>query len=377
LTNTYLHLSVPEVTQEDMDMVAQSLKDGWVAPAGPYLKQFEDALSDAVGGGHAVALSSGTAALHLALIVAGVQAGDEVLCSTFTFIASANPIVYLGAKPIFVDSEERTWNLDAGLLEKFLVARRSSGGKIPRFLMLVHIYGQPAEMERIQALCEEYQIILIEDAAEALGASYNGRPVGRFGQIAAFSFNGNKVVTTAGGGALVTDNKEWADRARYLAAQAKDASTDYYHSALGYNYRMSSMAAALGISQLSRLKQNVQRKRQLFDRYVELLADIPAVIPMPNVQGAYESRWLSSFFVDSARSDVPVDKLIRALVEEGIEARTLWHPLHLQPIYRDTEAVLSGVAERLHRSGISIASSTTMTDEDQQRVVSVIRRNLI
>ncbi len=357
-------------------MVARSLKDGWVAPAGPYLNQFEKVFRGTVEGGHAVALSSGTAALHLALIVAGVQPGDEVLCSTFTFIASANPILYLGARPVFVDSEERTWNLDADLLEKFLQARRSKGEKYPRFLMLVHIYGQPAEMDRILALCEEYQIILIEDAAEALGASYKGRPVGRFGQVAAFSFNGNKVVTTAGGGMLVTDNEEWANRARYLSAQAKDANIDYYHSSLGYNYRMSSMGAALGISQLGRLKQYVQRKRQLFDRYVELLADLPAIVPMPSVQDAYESRWLSSFYLEPSLCQVRVSELIALLAAEGIEARTLWYPLHLQPIYRDAESVLSGVAERLHQGGFSVACSASMTDADQQRVASVIRRGL-
>lgn len=369
-------LSVPEVIQEDIEAVVATMKAGWVAPAGPYLREFEEAFIGFLGGGHAVSLGSGTAAIHLALVVAGVGAGDEVLCSTFTFVATANPILYVGATPVFIDSEERTWNLDPELLREYLHDCRKQGKRLPKALVLAHIYGQPAEMDKILPICEEYGVTLIEDAAEALGARYQERWVGTFGAVAAFSFNGNKVLTTGGGGMLVSSSFSWTERARYLAAQAKDLEPEYHHSEVGYNYRMSSLGAALGTSQLKRLETCVNRKRAVFNSYVQLLREIPEIQPMPSVAGGWESRWLSSFYFDPEKLGVTPEELVAGLAINQIESRLLWLPLHQQPIYRGCRVVNRSVAEKLRKGGISLPSSTVLSQQDIERVVEAVRRVL-
>lgn len=367
-------LSVPEVTREDIAAVVSTMEAGWVAPAGPHLREFEESFVRFLGEGHAVALGSGTAALHLALIVAGVQAGDEVLCSTFTFVATANPIRYVGAIPVFIDSEERTWNMDPQLVREYLEECRKKGKKMPKALMLAHIYGQPAEIVDLVEICDEYGVILIEDAAEALGASYRDRWVGTFGAVSAFSFNGNKVLTTGGGGMLVAPTYEWTERARYLSTQAKDLEPDYHHSEIGYNYRLSSLGAALGTSQLKRLEACVNRKRAVFNSYVQLFKEMPEIVPMPSVEGGWETRWLSSFYLDPTQLKITPQELVTELAAHRIESRLLWLPLHQQPIYKGTQVVNRGVAEKLRKGGISLPSSTVLTQDNLERVVSCIRK---
>lgn len=366
-------LSPPHLGDQEFEYVREAFQTNWIAPVGPQINAFEQEFCQKVGVRAAAALSSGTAALHLALQILGVEAGDEVICSTLTFIASANPITYLGAKPIFIDSDRQSWNLDPELLRSFL-ALRSQQGKLPKALILVHLYGQSADIEPILSLCRQYGIALVEDAAEALGATYQGRSPGTFGDIGIYSFNGNKIITTSGGGMLVSQNPEWVEKARFLATQARDPAPHYQHSQIGYNYRLSNVLAGIGRGQLQVLDERVQARRRIFEMYQQHLGPLPGVAFMPEAAWGRATRWLTCVTIDPIQFGCDREQIRLALAAEQIESRPVWKPLHLQPVFSDVLAVGGDVAAYLFNYGLCLPSGSAMTDVDLQRVISVIKR---
>jgi pyridoxal phosphate-dependent aminotransferase EpsN len=321
---------------------------------------------------NAVALTSGTAALHLALLLCGVQAGDEVLVSSLTFSASVNPIVYLGAKPVFIDSEPDSWNMDPGLLAE-TVKRKAQEGTVPKAVILVHLYGQTGDIDAILDVCNAYDIVLIEDAAEALGAVYKGRPPGVWGKAGIFSFNGNKIITTSGGGMLVSEDADFINHARKLATQAREPAPHYEHEEIGYNYRMSNVLAGIGRGQLQVLEDRVQSKRQIFNYYVEALSDLPGIQFMPEASWGRHTRWLTTLTIDPVQSGVDREMVRLALEAENIEARPVWKPMHLQPVFARYECIGGTVAERLFANGLCLPSGSNLTETDLSRIVAAIR----
>jgi len=365
---TRIFLSAPDIRGREVADVTAALDSGWLAPAGPDLEHFEAELSKWADGRSCVALSSGTAALHLALLGVGVQPGDEVICSTLTFAASANAIVHAGANPVFVDSEETSWNLDPMLLAEEL-DRRAAAGRLPRAVMTVDLYGQCCDYEPILAACARYGVPVIEDAAEALGATYDGRPAGSFGVAAAFSFNGNKIITASGGGALVSADAAMADRTRYLATQARQPAAHYEHTEVGYNYRLSNVLAALGRAQLKDLSDRVDRRRAFNQRYRAALADVAGVSFMPEADRCRSTFWLSCLTIDPTEAGVDRETVRLRLEEADIESRPVWKPMHLQPVYDGAPAVLNGVSDRLFDLGLCLPSGSGMSDEQFEFVV--------
>jgi pyridoxal phosphate-dependent aminotransferase EpsN len=353
-------------------LVQEAFASNWIAPAGPALDRFEREFAACVGARHATAVVSGTAAIHLGLQVAGVGPGDEVLCSTLTFVASANPIRYLGGVPVFIDSDRETWNLDPNLLEDFL-RRRAAAGKVPKALVLVHLYGQSADLGPILALCERHGVSVVEDAAEALGARYGDRAPGTFGLCGIFSFNGNKIITTSGGGMLVSDDEAFIDKARHLATQARDRSDYYQHSKVGYNYRMSNVLAALGLGQLRLLESRVRARREIFARYVGLLGDLPGLSFMPEASYGRCSRWLTCVLIDSAKFGADRERVRMELEARNIEARAVWKPLHQQPLFSGCERAGGAVADELFATGLCLPSGSALTEADLQRVAAGVR----
>jgi pyridoxal phosphate-dependent aminotransferase EpsN len=367
-----IYLSPPDIRTEDYAALDAALSSNWVAPAGPHLKLLEETLARQIGKRHALAVNSGTAALHLALKVLDIQPGDHVICPTFTFIASANPICYCGAEPVFVDSEPNTWNMDPELLQSAL-EQCATEGNVPKAAIVVHSYGQCADMDSIGKICQAYKIPIIEDAAEALGADYKGRPAGGLGTLSFFSFNGNKIITTSGGGMLLTNNATWIKRAHYLATQAKGAAIHYEHAEVGYNYRLSNVLAALGLSQLADLKRRIKLRREHFEFYRETLSDLPGIEFMPIKDPDSVNYWLTCLTVDSAMSGASRDRIIQALADADIEARPLWKPLHLQPVFKKC-AVLGGkFSENLFKTGLCLPSGSSMQAEDRSRVAEIVR----
>jgi pyridoxal phosphate-dependent aminotransferase EpsN len=336
------------------------------------LEAFETEFCRVTGAAHAVALNSGTAGIHLSLLLSGVGPGDEVVCSTFTFVASANPIRYAGAKPVFIDSDRRTWNLDPALLEQFL-KKRAKLGRLPKALMLVHLYGQGADVDPIKRLCEEHGVILIEDAAEALGARYKGRTVGLDGKLGIFSFNGNKIITTSGGGMLAVRTEAEAALARKLASQAKDPAPHYQHTLQGYNYRLSNVLAAIGVSQLRVLEARVKARREIFARYRQALGELPGVSFMPEPEGFESTRWLTCLLVDPKASGTDREKIRVKLESQQIESRPLWKPMHLQPLFADCESVGGAVSGELFEKGLSLPSGSALSPADQERVIETVK----
>ena len=363
-----IYLSAPDISPQDHASVDAVLTSNWVAPIGPALDAFEAAVAARVGRSHAVALHSGTAALHLALQILGIGGGDAVVCPTLTFAASANPICYLGAEPVFVDSESRTWNMDPEKLETALQSRRDI-----KAVIVVHLYGQCAEMTRILELCEAYGVPLIEDAAEALGASYHGRPAGSMGAFSFFSFNGNKIITTSGGAMLLGDEALQIKRARYLATQAREPVTHYEHKAIGYNYRMSNLLAGLGNSQLADLDRRVATRRAHFEAYKSALSDLPGVRFMPIADPDGANYWLTCFTLNPAEHPITRDVLLVALENADIEARPLWKPLHLQPVFKNKACFGGELAADLFERGICLPSGSGMSGDERQRVIDAIR----
>ena len=368
-----LYLSPPCLTGEELALVQEAIESGWVAPLGPQVDAFEREFAEAVGAPCALALSSGTAALHLALIEAGVQAGDEVAVSTLTFAASAFPILYLGARPVFIDSEYQSWNMDPNLLAEWLQGRERRGS-LPKAVVLVHLYGQSASIQPVLELCQRYGIALVEDAAEALGATYYGKAPGTFGLAGIFSFNGNKIITTSGGGMLVSHDERLIAHARKLATQAREPFPYYEHAEVGYNYRMSNLLAAVGRAQLRTLEQRVQKRRWIFDQYRLRLQNLPGIQFMPEAPWGQCSRWLSVILIDSNEFGATPETVRLALEAENIEARPVWKPLHSQPVFVGYEVVGGAVAEDLFRRGLCLPSGTGMTEADIERVVEVVQR---
>ncbi len=371
--NTKIWLSSPHMGTAEFNNIKEAFDTNWIAPLGPHVDGFERDLATYLGEDvHVAALSSGTAALHLALIMLGVHAGDEVICQSMTFSASANPIAYQGATPVFVDSEDRTWNMSPELLEQAIQGRISKGRK-PKAIIVVHLYGMPAEMDRIMAIADRYAIPVVEDAAEALGSTYKGRKLGTFGAMSILSFNGNKIITTSGGGALVSKDEAHIKQARFLATQARDAAPHYQHSHIGYNYRMSNICAGIGRGQMEVLADRVAQRRANYAFYREQLAAIPA-ISFPDEPSAdfYSNRWLSTILVDDSRG-VSREDIRLALEKENIESRPLWKPMHLQPVFAGTPFYGDGTSERLFDKGLCLPSGSNMTEEERERVLTAIR----
>lgn len=371
-------LSTPHLGDAEQGFVHQAFETNWIAPLGPNVDAFEAELATFVGAKHATAVSSGTAAIHLALVLLGVGSGDTVFCSTLTFAASANPIVYQGAKPVFIDSDEASWNMSVAALERALAAA-ATAGKLPKAVIVVNLYGQSADMDPLSALCERYGVPIIEDAAESLGALYKGRASGTFGKLGIYSFNGNKIITTSGGGMLLSDDPSLMARAKFLATQARDPAPHYEHSVIGYNYRMSNILAGVGRGQLGVLTERVEARREVFARYKAALGDISALQWMPEPEWSYSTHWLSVCLIDPARSAVTGKELIQSLADELIEARPVWKPMHLQPVFQDCEYFTDGVSsvsDRLFERGICLPSGSNMAVEDIDRIIEVIRKTM-
>jgi pyridoxal phosphate-dependent aminotransferase EpsN len=367
-----LYLSPPHMSGQEMAFVEEAFQSNWIAPLGPNVDAFEEAFAAAVGSSHALALSSGTAALHLALLLSGVSRDDEVLVSTLTFAASVNPIVYLGAHPTLVDSELQSWNMDPALLAE-LLARRAREGKLPKAVVLVHLYGQSADIDPILTLCRDYGVALIEDAAEALGATYKGRSPGALGKAGLYSFNGNKIITTSGGGMLVSDDGDFIAHARKLATQARDPAPHYQHSEIGYNYRMSNVLAGIGRAQLAALPEFVAARRRNFAYYVQHLGALPGISFMPEAPWGQHTRWLTVLTIDPARFGVTREDVRLALEAENIESRPLWKPMHLQPVFAECETVGGRVAEELFANGLCLPSGSAMSTADLDRVINSVQ----
>jgi dTDP-4-amino-4,6-dideoxygalactose transaminase len=367
-----IYLSPPHLSGLEDQFLREALDSGWIAPLGPQVEAFEREFAEAVGVPHALAVSSGTAAIHLALLAAGVEPGDEVVVSTLTFAASAFPVLYIGARPIFVDSERRSWNMDPHLLAEFL-ERRAKVGRLPKAVILVHLYGQSADIDPIQELCEAYGVALIEDAAEALGSTYKGRSPGTLGVAGIYSFNGNKIITTSGGGMLVSSDAELIAHARKLATQAREPVPWYEHAEVGYNYRLSNLLAAVGRAQLRTLEDRVQARRRIFERYVAGLSDLPGLTFQPEAPWGRHTRWLTVITLDPEAFGRTPEEVRRALEEQGIETRPVWKPMHLQPVFREAETVGGEVAEELFARGLCLPSGSSLSLEDQGRVIEAIR----
>ncbi len=365
-------LSTPHMGGEEMKFIQEAFDTNWVSPVGPNITAFEEELAAYNGIAHCAALSSGTAAIHLALIILNVERGDEVICSTFTFSGSCNPIVYQGATPVFVDSEAETWNMDPELLKEAIEDRIKKTGKKPKAIILVHLYGMPAKIEEIMSIARHHEIPVIEDAAEALGSSYKGKKLGTFGDLGIYSFNGNKIITTSGGGALVSNNKQWIDKAKFLATQARDPAPHYQHSEIGYNYRLSNICAGIGRGQLRVLDERVRQRRENFNFYKKELANIPGISFCDEPQGAFSNRWLTTILIDptqfgKTREDVRIE-----LEKENIETRPLWKPMHLQPVFNLTPVYSRGTGKQLFEKGLCLPSSSTLADDELSRIVKLL-----
>jgi dTDP-4-amino-4,6-dideoxygalactose transaminase len=368
-------LSTPHMGDAEREFIEDAFRTNWIAPLGPNVDSFERELAESVGIRHAAALSSGTAAIHLALVLLGVGRGDRVFCSSLTFAASAFPILYQGAEPVFVDSDRASWNMSPRALERALEESRREG-KLPKAIVVVNLYGQSADMDPILALCEHYGVPMVEDAAESLGAQYKGKASGTFGRLGIYSFNGNKIITTSGGGMLVSNEQELIERARILSTQARDPAPHYQHSVVGYNYRMSNILAGVGRGQLRVLDQRVQARRAVFERYRTALADIDAIEWMPEPSWSASTHWLTACTLRSERREVSRTELIRRLAEEMIEARPVWKPLHLQPVFAGCRYFSDGdesVSERLFRDGLCLPSGSNMSDDQLERTIQCIR----
>ena len=370
-SNKKIWLSSPHLSDNERKYVNEAFDSNWIAPVGPHINSFEEKISKISNDSHVAVLNSGTAAIHLALILLDVRIGDNVLCSSFTFAASTNPIVYLGAKPVFIDSEKDTWNMCPILLENAILELSLKDEK-PKAIILVHLYGYPAKMNEILAISKKYSIPLIEDAAEAIGSSYNGIPLGTFGDLGVFSFNGNKIITTSSGGAILSSNKKFIDKAKFLSTQARDEYPHYEHSEIGYNYRMSNICAAIGLGQIEVLKERVDKRRYIFDFYKEKLSDIKEIKFIDDVPGFYSNRWLTTILF---KKDVAINResMRLHLLKDNIESRPLWKPMHLQPVFKKYQVFENGISEDLFDRGLCLPSGSNMNEEDLMRVIRQIK----
>jgi dTDP-4-amino-4,6-dideoxygalactose transaminase len=364
-----LFLSPPDVGDEERAFLLDAFDSNWIAPLGPHVDAFEDELAAFVGMPSAVALSSGTAALHLALLLTGVGPGDDVIVPTLTFVASANAVTYVGARPVFIDSDERTWNLDPHLVEEEL-SERARTGRLPAAVLAVDLYGQCADWDALLECCARFEVPVIEDAAEALGATYGGRAAGSFGALGVFSFNGNKIMTTSGGGMLVARDPALTRRAHFLSAQARDDAPHYEHSETGYNYRMSNLLAALGRAQLRGLPARIERRREINRRYRELLGSAPGIGFMPDDPRGRPTNWLTVATVDAESFGASPSEICRHLDTLDVEARPAWKPMHCQPLFKGAPVRGGAVAETIFRTGVCLPSGSAMSDADVDRVAT-------
>ncbi|KAA9333608.1 aminotransferase class I/II-fold pyridoxal phosphate-dependent enzyme [Adhaeribacter soli] len=366
-----IFLSPPHMGGHELNYVHKAFEDNYIAPAGPNLEGFERELCEITGASYALAVSSGTAAIHLALMVLGVQSGDEVICSSFTFIASVNPVLYQGATPVFVDSEPDTWNMSPDFLEQAIQDRMRKGKK-PKAIILVHLYGMPAKLLELLEIARQYEIPVIEDAAEALGSTYKKQPAGRFGTIGIYSFNGNKIITTSGGGALISENQEYINRAHFLATQAKDPAPYYLHSEVGYNYRLSNISAGIGRGQLEVLEKRVKQRRENFQLYCDAFQKLEAISFLKEPAGHFSNRWLTTILIDSAT--VSPEQIRQHLETCDIESRPLWKPMHLQPVFKGLPYYGEKVSESLFEKGLCLPSGSNLSEEDLVRVVKEVKK---
>lgn len=367
VTNKKIWLAKPHMSKEGFEQqyVQEAFDTNWLAPLGPNVNHFEKEIAEKVQVNHAAALVSGTAAIHLGLKALGVGEGDKVICPSFTFAATANAITYLNAEPIFIDSEELTWNMDPELLEKALEEQDIKA------VVVVHLYGVSAQMDKIIEICQKYNVPILEDAAESLGSYYKGKASGTLGDIGIYSFNGNKIITTSGGGMLVSNNKEYVDRVRFWSTQSREQALHYEHKEIGYNYRMSNVVAGIGRGQLKILDRRVAQKKEIFKTYYEGLNDIDSITFMPENDWDKPNYWLSCILLNSEKLQ---EKIIKVLKEHNIESRPLWKPMHLQPVYQGELSYINGVAENLFKLGLCLPSDTNMDQDDLIKVISIIRK---
>jgi len=371
-----IYLSPPHMGEEELQHVTEAFKSNWIAPLGPNVDAFENELAQYVGVNGALALSSGTAAIHLALKLLSIKEGDTVFCSTLTFVASANPILYERAIPVFIDSEPKSWNMSPNALQRaFEEAERQN--RMPKAVIVVNLYGQSADYEPILALCNRYNVPVIEDAAESLGATYQGKASGTFGKFGVFSFNGNKIITTSGGGMLISNDTDALERARFWSTQSRDQARHYQHSQMGYNYRMSNVLAGIGRGQLKMLGDRVRSRRSVFNRYVESLVGINGIVFMPEASYGTSTRWLTALTVDDEKTGVTATHLIDELATYNIESRPVWKPLHLQPLFSSypyySHEVGESVSDKLFATGICLPSGSNLEEADQCQVINQIQ----
>lgn len=365
-------LSSPHIGEKELEYVKNAFETNWIAPLGPHVDAFEQSIQDFTACGHAAALSSGTAALHLALVLLGIQSGDEVIASTFTFSATVNPIVYQKAIPVLVDSEKDTWNMCPDLLEE-AIKDRISRGKKPKAVIVVHLYGQSAKIEELQKICRQHEIPLIEDAAESLGASFKGKMTGTFGDFGIYSFNGNKIITTSGGGALVSQNEDYIKKARFLATQARDQAPHYQHSQIGYNYRLSNVLAGIGRGQMEVLAERIAQRRSNFEFYKNRLGKHDGISFLPELEDSFANRWLTCILVDPQQTKGKTREDLRKHLETlNIESRPLWKPMHKQPIFEKYPYYGKRLSEQLFENGLCLPSGSNLSQDDLERVVKGI-----
>ncbi|MCC3646338.1 NeuD/PglB/VioB family sugar acetyltransferase [Cytobacillus oceanisediminis] len=370
-----IYLSPPHMTGDEKKYINEAFETNWIAPLGPNVDHFEKELASYVGIEDAVAVSSGTAAIHLSLILTGIKPGDKVFCPSLTFVATANPIIYMGAVPVFIDSEPETWNISPQALLSAL-KKAEKNNTLPKAVLVVNLYGQSSKMKEILQICDSYDIPVIEDAAESLGSTYNGIKTGTFGKFGIYSFNGNKIITTSGGGMLVSKDGEALKKARFLAAQARDPAPYYQHSKIGYNYRMSNILAGIGRAQLAHLEKRIEEKRAVFKRYKDALSHIEGLNFMPELENTYSNRWLTTATINNQKLKITPTEVIEALEKENIEARHIWKPLHTQPVFKGCEYFSHtedlSISERLYETGICLPSGTSMTVYEQERVIKLL-----
>ena len=375
MTDKRIYLSPPTLVGDELERFKGVLESGWIAPLGPELDGFENDLSERVGGAHVVGLSSGTAALHIALKILGISEGDDVWVSSMTFVASANAIAYANARPIFLDSDKESWCMNPELLDLEL-KRAASQNKLPKAIMPVDLYGQPASYDRILKSAAHYDIPVVCDAAESLGAQYKDKPVGSFGRFSAFSFNGNKIITTSGGGALVCQRKEDADKARYLSTQARLPFPYYQHEEIGFNYRLSNILAALGRSQLKALDGFINKRKENKGRYQEGLKDVSAISFMPAPKDRSSNHWLTCIQIDPAQTQVTPEDIRLALEDKNIESRPLWKPMHMQPLFKDAISLGGCTSEEIYQKGLCLPSGSSLKNEEIDLICQIISNKI-
>lgn len=370
--NDRIYLSPPFLTGNEEGMVIDALRSGWVAPLGPHVDSFETELAELIGVAGALAVSSGTAAIHLALRILGIGDGDTVIVSSLTFAGSVFPILYQGAKPVFIDSEDQSWNMDPDILEEALEVLKSEGTPVAA-VIVVHLYGQSADMSRIGEICQRYNVPIIEDAAEALGSTYGGMRAGSFGQVSIFSFNGNKMITASSGGAILSDNLELIGKARKLATQARENVLHYEHAEVGYNYRLSNVLAALGRAQLLKLDDRIAARRRNFTYYRDALGELEGLMFMPDAGWGLHTRWLTALTIDSTGFRKNRNDILAALEAENIETRPVWKPMHAQPVFEGARYFGRTVSDQLFRDGLCLPSGADLKESDLERIVNIIK----